>query len=132
MSRGESDRIHRLASDDAWLSGREGGVVVFQREEMARIFAGVEMIEGKKLPWNVGFHNEIADMPSRTGDWHPDMVRYRVVQICDFDGRHVAWAKSPEHAAMIVEAVNATQRPAKYEWTGLSVVLSGPNPLRKS
>lgn len=58
------------------------------------------------FPWRVGFHNEIADMLRPTGDWHPDIVRYSVVQVCDFNGRHVAWACSPEHAALIVEAVN--------------------------
>lgn len=58
------------------------------------------------LPWHVGFHNQIADMLRPTGDWHPDMVRYDVVQICAHDGRHVAWACSSEHAELIVEAVN--------------------------
>lgn len=54
------------------------------------------------LPWHVGFHNQIADTLEPTGDWHPDMVRYSVVQVCDYDGRHVCWAKSSEHAAMKV------------------------------
>lgn len=58
------------------------------------------------LPWHIGFHNEIADMLRPSGDWHPDMVRYEVVQVCDHDGRHVCWAKSHEHAVLIVEAVN--------------------------
>ena len=58
------------------------------------------------LPWHVGFHNQIADIFSPTGDFHTDMVRYSVVQVCDHDGRHVCWAKSPEHAAIIVESVN--------------------------
>jgi len=57
-------------------------------------------------PWHIGFGNEIADMLRPTGDWHPDLVRYQVVQVCDYHGRHVCWAKSPEHAAMIVESVN--------------------------
>ena len=58
------------------------------------------------LPWHIGFHNEIADMLRPAGDWHPDMVRYQVVQICAHDGRHVAWACSQNHAALIMEAVN--------------------------
>ena len=60
----------------------------------------------RSLPWHVGFHNEIADNLRPSGDWHPDMGRYKVVQVCDHDGRHVCWAKSQEHAALIVEAVN--------------------------
>jgi hypothetical protein len=58
------------------------------------------------LPWHVGFYNQIGDMLNPTGDWHPDLVRYDVVQVVDFDGRHVCWAKSKEHADLIVEAVN--------------------------
>ena len=58
------------------------------------------------LPWHMGFHNEIADMLRPTGDWRPDMVRYKVVQVCAHNGAHVCWAKSPEHAALIIEAVN--------------------------
>ena len=58
------------------------------------------------FPWHMGFHNDIADMLRPTGDWHPDMVRYSVVQVCDHNGQHVCWAKSPDHAALIIEAVN--------------------------
>ncbi len=57
-------------------------------------------------PWHVGFYNEIADGLRPEGDWHPDLVRYQVVQVCDHDGRHVCWANSPEHAELIVASVN--------------------------
>ena len=70
--------------------------------------AASELDDGlaSSLPWHMGFHNEIADMLRPTGYWHPDIVRYRVVQVCAHDGQHVVWAKSPEHAALIIEAVN--------------------------
>ena len=63
--------------------------------------------EFPRRPWHVGFHNQIADRLRPTGEYNPDMVRYSVVQVCDFDGRHVCWAKSEEHARLIVEAVNS-------------------------
>lgn len=66
----------------------------------------VAPINSSAKPWHIGFRNEIADMLRPSGDWHPDIVRYEVVQVCDFDGKHVCWAKSPEHAALIVDAVN--------------------------
>ena len=58
------------------------------------------------FPWHVGFHNEIGTCIRPTGDCHPGMVRYDVVQICAQDGRHVCWTRLPEHAALIVETVN--------------------------
>lgn len=57
------------------------------------------------LPWHVGFHNEIGDN-LRDGNWQHEMVRYKAVNVCANNGRHVAWACSAEHAALIVEAVN--------------------------
>ena len=57
------------------------------------------------LPWHVGFHNEIADriIP---GSWQHEMVRYKAVNVCASNGRHVAWACSQAYAELIVEAVN--------------------------
>ena len=57
------------------------------------------------LPWSIGFLNEIADR-LRGGNYQPDLVRYEVWNICDSTGKHVAWARSREHAHMIVDAVN--------------------------
>ena len=57
------------------------------------------------LPWHIGFHNEIGDNLA-TGHFQPGMVRYQAVNICATNGRHVAWACSPEHAQLIVESVN--------------------------
>lgn len=95
---------------DEWIKGMpphesvQGG-----RVACATLAAEVRRLrahEASSQPWHIGFHNEIADMLRPTGNYHPDMVRYQVVQICAHDGRHVAWACSPEHANLIVEAVN--------------------------
>lgn len=62
------------------------------------------------LPWNTWFSSEIGDRLNPNGDCHPDMVRYSVVQVCDYDGECVCWAKSLEHAMLIVNAVNQLPR----------------------
>lgn len=62
------------------------------------------------LPWHTWFSSEIGDRLNPNGDRHPDMVRYSVVQVCDYDGECVCWAKSLEHAMLIVNAVNYLHR----------------------
>jgi len=68
------------------------------------------------LPWHTWFSSEIGDNLNPNGNCHPDMVRYSVTQVCDYDGECVCWAKSLEHAMFIVNAVNHLHR-ARLEGT---------------
>ena len=68
----------------------------------------------KTLPWNVGFSDEIGDRLSPNGNIHPDMGRHTVIQVWDYDGNHVCWAKSSDHAVLIVNAVNHLHRNKLY------------------
>lgn len=62
------------------------------------------------LPWHTWFSNEIGTNINPNGSHHPGMVRHNVVEVCDYDGGHVCWAKSLEHAMFIVNAVNHLHR----------------------
>lgn len=62
------------------------------------------------LPWNTGLSNEISRGTYPKGDGGPGMEGHLAVEVCDYDGRHVCWAKSLEHAMFIVNAVNHLHR----------------------
>lgn len=62
------------------------------------------------LPWHTWFSNEISRDIYPKGDGCPEMERNIAVEVCDYDGRHVCWAKSLEHAKFIVNAVNHLHR----------------------
>ena len=62
------------------------------------------------LPWHTWFSNEISRDICPKGDGCPEMERHFATEVCDYDGRHVCWAKSLDHAIFIVNAVNHLHR----------------------
>ena len=62
------------------------------------------------LPWHTWFSSEISRDICPKGDGCPEMERHFATEVCDYDGRHVCWAKSLEHAIFIVNAVNHLHR----------------------
>lgn len=62
------------------------------------------------LPWHTWFSTEISRgaYPKRGGC--PGIESPLAVEVGDYDGRHVCWAKSLEHAMFIVNAVNHLHR----------------------